>query len=202
MNGGDPVLSMLRRRVIRSNPARDGPAPKPEFVLPARSGPLDILQGRRILVLAHAGSLEWAASLNGRQISFRDLLLVLKWGAATCSAHLFVQEDHPAWRQRADLIGWTLQRDPAGQYVADLEAALVIGVELGTSAVDVVVLASNDRSWRIAWSALVRRACPNVQVVDALVPLPNRNSAVDRRRPCPVIELGLDCLSSSVSGQD
>lgn len=177
------------------------------------TGPLSILNRRRILVLADDENLRYSARDLGCKISYRFLAERLQAASRRCLLHTFFSHDPDDYR-RTDYFsarGWT----PHGYIIETVESwrgvervansdnliLLTAGHLAGRVKCDVVVIASGDGRLVTDTARFVMECMKRVEVVTLSVPH-STSARLDATRNDAItanIELGADCLTPATS---
>jgi hypothetical protein len=177
-------------------------------IVAANTGPLQILAGKRLLVLVDCQNLDLGARDLGYKVSYRALGEKITAVAASASLHAVFSRRHGderRWRYLA-ARGWTphakttrLMGKGAGARPdanADHVVAFVAGALAGFVNADLTLLCSGDGQLVLDIAEALGQL-PNPKPVVTLSLAGSTSSRIDARR-CPLVkwnlELGKDCL--------
>jgi len=132
--------------------------PKQDYTVAATTGPLSLIEGKRVLVLADDQNLSHSARRLGFHVSYRLLGDRLRETAESCLLHAFFSHDgHDERRQRYFLSrGWTphvyeaetVRTCRGTERLTNTDGLILVigGMLISQSDVDAVIVASGDGS--------------------------------------------------------
>lgn len=176
-----------------------------------KTGPLEVLAGKRLLLVADCQNLDVSAQHLGYKVSYRTLGKKITAAAASASLHAVLSRRQGDERRLRYLAarGWTphakttrLMGKRAGgrpDTNADHLLAFLTGLLAGFVTADLVVLCSGDGQLVLDIAEALGQL-PNSKPVVTLSLAGSTSARIDARR-CPLIrrnlELGKDCLRPS-----
>lgn len=198
-----PVADVERPQNSRRPPVRQH-----RCGIPERTGPLQVLNGRNVLVLADDENLRYSARDVGLKVSYQTLAERLQRSAKSCALHAFFSHE-PGDYRRIDYLasrGWkphgylisTVKTHRGTETFANADNLIlfVAGQLVDRFKPDVVVIASGDGTL-VCDIASFLNACSYRPKV-ATLSLPNstsrRLSAAQNEHIKANIEVGHDCL--------
>jgi hypothetical protein len=173
-----------------------------------RTGPLEVLEGKRLLVMADCQNLDMSAKRLGHTVSYRTLRQKLMTVAASASLHAVFSRrpgDERRWHYFLKR-GWIphakttrlASKRSGGRPDANTDhlLAFLAGRLTGLFAIDLVVLATGDGQLVLDVAEAISQQ-PRPKPVATLSLAGSTSFRIDARR-CPLVkwnlELGKDCL--------
>jgi hypothetical protein len=204
---GPLPIQALPRPVRRIYP-RDALRAAPEIA--ATTGPLDILRGKRVLLLADVENLTYSGRNDLRvKISYRGLLTRINALAASCAPHAFFSRDPSSgerWGQYFAERGWiphardieTIRTCRGVKRHANSDNFILFnaGLLVSRSNAEIVAIASGDGELGCDLATAIA-GLPKPRIVITLSLAGSTSSRLDAARNGQIaanIELGRDCM--------